>query len=101
MAIGRVFDGPTMQGGPAISNLPVEGRLPCGKSYNELYSPEQPIGDHSNPTNSVGNRSTGSHQLGNANDGMNRDIVSASEENKTQGNEPQMTIPSSQLRERM
>ena len=40
-AIHRTFDGPTIQGGPAISNLPVKGRLPYGQLYNEMYPPEQ------------------------------------------------------------
>jgi hypothetical protein len=92
-AINRVFDGPTTQGGPTISNLPVEGRLPYGQSYNEMYPPEQQMGDHSNPTNRVGNGSTGSHQSGNANNGI--------EEIETRGHEPQMTTPSPQMREMM
>jgi hypothetical protein len=86
MAIHRVFNGPTTQGGPVISNLLVKGRLPYGQSYNEMYPPEQPIGDHLNPTNRVGNGSIGSHQLGNANNGT--------EENEARGHEPQMTTPS-------
>jgi hypothetical protein len=90
-AINRVFDGPTTQGGPAISNLPVEGRFPYRQSYNEMYPPEQQMGDHSNPTNRVGNGSTGSHQSGNANNGI--------EENEAQDHEPQMTTPSPQMRE--
>jgi len=32
-AIGRAFDGPSTQGGPTISDLPIEGQLPYGQSY--------------------------------------------------------------------
>ena len=97
-AIGKAFDGPSNQEGPSISSLPVEGRLPYGQSYDDIFPVEQQM-EHQSNHQKEDSGSTGRQP--NDHNNIVRGSSSPSEGANIRNGANQAIDPSSQLKEMM